>query len=468
MRRRPSLTTILPALLVLVGGCAGPSALDSADAGRTAVYRPGLPNFDMEAVPTLRDGAPGLDLYFGIPLASLVFVQADSASYRAGFEVVVRVLDGKGKAFVAEINARDTVQVARYEETRSARPIYRQERISVATGTYVVEATLRDPQSDKEAVRRQRVQVPDAGAGTALSRIRLEAKAGTPGFEPVVALRMPTGWDSLRAVVEVAGGEGGFRTGLTMRLVRFERDTTVAGPPYWFSVPYGSLRYLGLRLDAADTVQVSRRPVETDEQQVFVEFMLPALPEGVYRIEVEADRGAGQGPLVEYRDLAVHGASFPYVTTLDEMAEALVYIASKREVERIREAPTPAAMRDRFDAFWGELIPSREQAADVLKRYYTRVEEANRLFSTYKAGWKTDRGMVYIVRGAPLYTEDRLDREVWHYSYSEADPAETFLFERVQAGGGSGPFQNHLLVREPHYQRTWTRIVDRWRDGEVY
>jgi hypothetical protein len=179
MRRCSLAPAVVAALLgfALVGavGCAGSSALDSADAGRTLVYRPGLPNFDMEAIPTLRDGAPGLDLYLGIPRASLIFIRVDSANYRAVYEVAVRVLDEKGKAFVTEVQARDTVQVAQYEATQGVQSVFRQERIPLAEGTYVIEATVRDPRSDKEAVRRQRVRVSAAGEDVTLSRIRLEA-----------------------------------------------------------------------------------------------------------------------------------------------------------------------------------------------------------------------------------------------------------------------------------------------------
>jgi quinol monooxygenase YgiN len=38
----------------------------------------------------------------------------------------------------------------------------------------------------------------------------------------------------------------------------------------------------------------------------------------------------------------------------------------------------------------------------------------------------------------------------------------------VQPGVNTEGFRNYLLAREPHYQRTWTRIVDQWRDGEVF
>ena len=37
------------------------------------------------------------------------------------------------------------------------------------------------------------------------------------------------------------------------------------------------------------------------------------------------------------------------------------------------------------------------------------IEEANKQFSNYKEGWKTDMGMMYILFGPPWYIESTLE-----------------------------------------------------------
>ena len=106
-------------------------------------------------------------------------------------------------------------------------------------------------------------------------------------------------------------------------------------------------------------------------------------------------------------------------------------------------------------------------AANLLRQYYERIEEANRLFTAYKAGWKTDRGMVYVVFGVPGYVERTIEGEVWHYDYTEQDPAGRFVFERPLAYGTGDPFGHLVLVRRPAYEQAWTRAIARWRRGGV-
>ena len=153
---------------------------------------------------------------------------------------------------------------------------------------------------------------------------------------------------------------------------------------------------------------------------------------------------------------------------MEEMVEALAYVAYPREIEHIRAAPTPLEKKRRFDAFWGELLPNRRVAASLIERYYSRIEEANLLFTSFKEGWKTDRGMVYVILGPPGYVDRRLDGEVWHYAtFAGRDPLHTFTFERVRTSEGDAVFENYVLQRRPYYEQVWFRALDRWRDGTV-
>ena len=56
-----------------------------------------------------------------------------------------------------------------------------------------------------------------------------------------------------------------------------------------------------------------------------------------------------------------------------------------------------------------------------MEEYYSRVEYANKNFSHYQAGWKTDMGMVFILFGSPNNVErhpfdiDSKPYEIWSY-----------------------------------------------------
>ena len=474
---------VIAGALLALAGCSGTARLDSANAGRTATYESGVPNFDMEAIATRREGETGLDVYLGIPPVSLVFVQ-DGGGYVATFETIIRLRDRRGKRLVQETSSSDTVRVADYAATQDFRPILRQQRVAVSPGVYVAEVELIDGESEATAERQQLVRIggeeaaPDAPA---LSRIRLEGQYERGQFEPVVSLHVPTGIDSLRAIAELYGLEGAVEVAMT--LLRFESDTTIAAAPYWLASSFGSLQHRGIYYDRADTLQVSRRQVADVGDEALVEFALPPLEEGVYRIAIEAWTSAGAGAtngqrthspqeqgtrMERVRDVSVKGPTFPRISTMGEMVEALTYIAYPREIEHIREARTSEEARQRFDAFWGELLASRQIAANLIKLYYSRVEEANLYFTSFKEGWKTDRGMVYIVLGPPGYVDHGLEGEVWYYdSYAGRNPLRTFTFQRIRPLQGDDVFENYVLERRPYYEQMWFRALDRWRDGTV-
>ncbi len=81
----------------------------------------------------------------------------------------------------------------------------------------------------------------------------------------------------------------------------------------------------------------------------------------------------------------------------------------------LREAPTPEIARARFDSLWLSFRSDKANAANMINQYYSRVEEANRRFSSTKEGWRTDQGMLYIVLGPPLDVRKTKDRQVWYY-----------------------------------------------------
>ena len=67
----------------------------------------------------------------------------------------------------------------------------------------------------------------------------------------------------------------------------------------------------------------------------------------------------------------------------------------------------------RFVAFWKNLDPNpADEYNPVFNEYFSRVAYANDNFSTYSLeGWRSDRGMVLIILGAP----DNIDRHPFEY-----------------------------------------------------
>ena len=457
---RPSRSLLALWLLAAASwaGCGGMAALDSPDAGRAASYEPGVPHFDVEAVAGIEVGQPGLRVYVSIPHAALVFVRTDTA-HVARYDLAVRVRDERGRGTEAFETRSDTIAVADVEATRSAERERRALWFPLAPGRYVVEVTVEDRSSGEVGERRQRVEVVGEDASAWVGRPLLFGEDALP----LTALHVPADAGALEVRTEWYGAPPG--AAVEAALVRLEADTSVAYPPYWLSPSRGSLIFQGIRDAVADTVLVRREPIAPGDGALAVP--LPPLDPGIFRFELALREGDGAVLASERRLISLKPPGFPRLPTLDGLIDALAYIAYPREQEHIRQGATPQERRARFDAFWGALVPERQVAANLLRQYYERVEEANRLFTSHKEGWRTDRGMVYVVLGAPAYVERTLEGEVWHYDVAEQDPSGRFEFERPLAYDRADPFGHLVLVRQPVYERAWTRAIERWRRGAV-
>ena len=90
---------------------------------------------------------------------------------------------------------------------------------------------------------------------------------------------------------------------------------------------------------------------------------------------------------------------------------------------------------------------------------------ANFYFTADRQGWKTDRGMVYIIFGPPNNLYKTGDEETWVYFRKRGAPTLEFLFLREPS-----PFTNNLfeLERDDALNYQWKRAVDSWRTGKPY
>jgi len=103
----------------------------------------------------------------------------------------------------------------------------------------------------------------------------------------------------------------------------------------------------------------------------------------------------------------------------------------------------------------------------VIEKYYQRVEEANKQFSNFKEGWKTDIGMMYILFGPPWYVERKLNMMFWSYAYDRSDPRYNFFFEQPKVKNEFFPFNNYLLDRNQGYYNIYYQQVQLWLTGQI-
>lgn len=148
---------------------------------------------------------------------------------------------------------------------------------------------------------------------------------------------------------------------------------------------------------------------------------------------------------------------FPKVTQHALMLDALKYITSAREFQLLKSYNYPKVA---VDSFWIVNAGRPDLATELIRKYYLRVETANNLYTSYTDGWKTDRGMIYIVIGKPAKVFRSFEQEVWIYGEYDDPRALKFYFNKAK-----NPFTNndYVLVRNQYYKSVWYQNVQIWR-----
>src|SRR4030095_12144995 len=84
------------------------------------------------------------------------------------------------------------------------------------------------------------------------------------------------------------------------------------------------------------------------------------------------------------------------------LKETVVYIISPQEKDVFQKLTTTEE-RDKFiEQFWSRRDPDPKTAVNEFKEeHYRRIAYANDNFKSGFAGWKTDRGRIYIIHGPP-------------------------------------------------------------------
>jgi GWxTD domain-containing protein len=148
---------------------------------------------------------------------------------------------------------------------------------------------------------------------------------------------------------------------------------------------------------------------------------------------------------------------FPILSQPEHILEPLSYITTSKEYTRM-SAYTDIKLA--VDSFWIVRAGNTERAKSMVYKYYNRVQEANVLFTSYLEGWKSDRGMIYIIFGPPNHVYRATNVENWTYGDINAPQSLRFSFVKV-----NNPFTDNdfSLTRNPNYKESWFNSVEIWR-----
>ncbi len=172
---------------------------------------------------------------------------------------------------------------------------------------------------------------------------------------------------------------------------------------------------------------------------------------GIYHIQTDTSDYEGFTVFRFYRD-------YPLITSADQMRSPLRYITSKNE---FNDLMMMKSAKDAVDEFWLDKTDNPDRAREMIRKYYNRVAEANRYFTSYHEGWKTDRGLIYIIFGPPTLVYRNPGDETWIYGEDRNLLSITFVFDKMD-----NPFtdNDYALNRSQEYKDIWYSTLETWRN----
>jgi len=196
-----------------------------------------------------------------------------------------------------------------------------------------------------------------------------------------------------------------------------------------------SLRFEARILDAKEELVVQTDTTEyihTGRNDVFMRINNSALSLGDYVLSVGAlpasaprdTQGVGKKFIAwRGRPIIVRWKGLPRsAKDIDLAIEQLEYIAKDNEMTELKSAKTLQEKQQKFLEFWKKRSPNPNASRNErMALYYARVDYANKHFTRYREGWRTDMGMVFIILGPPSNVErypfqvDEKPEEVWQY-----------------------------------------------------
>ncbi|WP_026997535.1 GWxTD domain-containing protein [Flectobacillus major] len=153
---------------------------------------------------------------------------------------------------------------------------------------------------------------------------------------------------------------------------------------------------------------------------------------------------------------------FPKFTRPEKLVRPLIYMSTSSETADLygsREA------KKALDNYWLNIMQGNQNNAKrTIKAFFQRVEQANRMFTSYKEGWKTDKGMVWIIMGDPTRITRTKDKEVWTYTRNSQYSEVNFTFNKR---ANQFVEDHYELQRYAEYQSIWFPTVEQWRNGDI-
>ena len=381
-------------LLIFLLSCWGNSSAQNRDQDRK--LRPF--DYDVAVFPDGESKQMRTNVYIWIGNYQLQFLKTDT-TYRARYQVNVEIFKPKDISLLT----RDTTMVI--NESRYSRTLSRRARHQVlfsfdlAPQDYLFRIRLLDLNSNGTVFQETTKKVPALSPtqlGVSDILIMMQEDSNNVEMTTISPMRIPI-QDRVFLYVQVT---------LPKNVTSFDLDASL------------------LPTDGSKPAAVNKKmSADASPANVIIKLDKRSMSQGDNNITVKITAGKQTAIATKKVVFISEGEAFTIGRSLPQMIEEMSYIANGDDLKKMRDAEG-AEKEKLFQEFWDKRNPIPNSPENPLENeFFKRVDVANQHFSFAKTpGWKTDRGRVYIMYGAP----DSIDKgtsssgvgnyEIWYYN----------------------------------------------------
>jgi len=332
-----------------------------------------------------------LDFFIQVPYNAVQFVKTGQG-FEAAYTVTVSVFDEGQKNLITEKIWNEKIVAISFELTNSPENFNLGHRsFELAPGVYSIKTSMFDKDSKNEYSSENKIAIKQFTTVPSLSDIMLISKRtmveGNSKIIPNVSRNIVTDRDPLSTFFEI------YSDTISNLFVDYEifdeNETSV----------YKSTKEVGIK---------------KGNNQIFNNIDSLVLDLGKNLLKISLRDSTGKVYDTSAKSFISRWVGVPAsLADLDKAIEQMVYLASSEDLNFIKEPDIRREKAKRFVAFWRKQDPNpADEYNPVFNEYYNRVAYADQNFTSYSLeGWRSDRGMVMIILGAP----DNIDRHPFEY-----------------------------------------------------
>lgn len=349
-----------------------------------------------------KPGLTRIDVFVQVPYKNIVFVKSGEG-FTAKYSVTASVFDSTKKILIVEKTWNEAVNIIDYNLATSKENFKLSKRsFELKPGTYLIRTALEDLDSKKETTSENPLVVRNFSEVISLSDILLISKTDNNQSDnaivPNVSRKISSSKDRVKIYYEINS-----------------KDSVEVRRTFEFYVTNTENKIIHR--------EEEDRNIKPGVNQVLFNFTEFPFELGAYTVGVSILDDQKKVVASTKKSFYSQAKGLPsIITDIDKAIAQTVYLATPDELDYMEKGENVSDKTKRFLEFWKKKDPSpNNDENEVFDEYFRRVAYSNENFSNYTEGWRSDRGMVFIILGAPNNVDrhpfeyDSKPYEVWEY-----------------------------------------------------